>query len=62
MNYYELLSVDNKATVHEIKKAYRDLIKQYHSDIVADDTYHYKLNEAANVLLDPKKRKNYDII
>lgn len=61
MNYYELLNIEPKASIFEIKKAYRNLIKKYHSDVCLDDTYHYQLNEAASVLLDPEKRKLYDL-
>jgi DnaJ-class molecular chaperone len=36
-NYYEVLKVDAKADVDTIKRAYRNLMRQYHPDNFAAD-------------------------
>lgn len=63
-NYYEILGVSKTATPEEIRKAYRNKMKQYHPDIHQDDaTYTEKaqlINEAYATLKDPTKRKQYD--
>lgn len=63
-DYYEVLSVTKEATDTEIKKAYKKLALQLHPDknrapgaVEAFKT----LGNAAGVLTDPEKRKNYDL-
>ncbi len=62
-DYYEILGVSKDASKEEIKKAYKKLAKKYHPDINkskdAEEKFK-KINEAASVLLDDNKRKNYD--
>ena len=63
MNYYELLGVSSKATVEEIKKAYKVQMKKWHPDINKDSeavSMSMKINEAKDTLLDDVKRKEYD--
>ena len=47
-NHYETLGVDRKASLEEIKKAYKSLAKKWHHDInngLETDTFK-KINEA----------------
>src|SRR3954447_23181564 len=63
-DYYKALGVDRKASADEIKKAYRKLARQYHSDRNPDDPKaeerFKEISEAYDVLSDPDKRKKYD--
>lgn len=63
-NYYELLGLKKEATDKEIKSAYRKLARKYHPDTnPGDKTAELKfkeVNEAYQVLSDPKKRKYFD--
>lgn len=64
-NYYEILEVNEKASVEVIDKAYRVLAKKYHPDVYEGDKKEAELkmkelNEAYDVLSDEVKRKNYD--
>jgi molecular chaperone DnaJ len=60
-DYYAILGVPRTATQEEIKKAYRKLAHQYHPDKKGGDEAKFKeVNEAYQVLSDPKKRANYD--
>ncbi len=63
-DYYEILSLDSKATTDDIKKAYRELAKKYHPDINKSSTSEelFKLiSEAYEVLSDDAKRMQYDL-
>merc|ERR1719189_2538739 len=70
-DYYKTLGVrgpPEKATPDEIKKAYRKLAMKWHPDRHADakkkDQAEKKfkiINEAYEVLSDPKKRERYDL-
>jgi DnaJ-class molecular chaperone len=65
-NHYNILEVPSTATVEEIKKSYRRLSLLYHPDRNkgnSEATLKFqKINEAYEVLGDPDKRKEYDMI
>ena len=63
-DYYKILGIDKNASEDEIKKAYRKLARKYHPDVNPDnkeaERKFKEINEANEVLSDPKKRKKYD--
>jgi curved DNA-binding protein CbpA len=64
-DYYRILDVPQNADETEIKKAYRRLAMQFHPDRNRDDpTTENKFKEVAEaygVLIDPVKRREYDL-
>ena len=62
--YYDTLGVPRKADAEEIRKAYRKLARKYHPDLNPGDKSSEErfknVQEAYDVLSDPKKRQMYD--
>lgn len=64
-DYYKILDIKNyKATVDEIKQAYREQAKKHHPDInvessIAEERFK-DINEAYKVLSNPSSRRKYD--
>jgi len=63
-SYYEILEVDTNATEEQIRKAYRNKIRDYHPDLNPDKAKANQrtrdLNVALGVLTDSSMRKRYD--
>jgi curved DNA-binding protein len=63
-DYYKTLGVERNASEDDIRKAYRKLAMQYHPDRNPNDKQaeerFKEINEAYQVLNDPKKRAHYD--
>ncbi len=61
-NYYDTLGVDEHADGKAIKAAYHRLARQYHPDVSgkAGEEKFKEINEAYEILSDPKRREEYD--
>lgn len=60
-DYYQILGVAQDASQGEIKQAFRKLAHQHHPDKKSGDEQKFKeINQAYQVLSDPKKRQQYD--
>lgn len=63
-DYYELLAVPRKASAADIRKAYKRLARKHHPDLNPGDKEaaerFRRIQEAYEVLSDPKKRQMYD--
>ena len=64
-NYYDVLQVDTACTSSEIKRAFRKKVKETHPDVYGVDGAEYErmhlLLRAYETLLDPEKRRTYDL-
>ncbi len=65
MNAYQVLGVDRRARIADIKKSYRKLARKYHPDLNPGDarseSRFKEISEAYEVLSDPQKRKAHDL-
>jgi Ca-activated chloride channel family protein len=64
MEYYNLLDLSIDATTDEIRKAYFEAAKIYHPDVNPSSREQEKfiqIQKAYDVLVDPKKRQDYDL-
>ena len=60
-NYYDILGVSETSSQDEIKKAYRQLSKQYHPDVNPEGEEKFKeVSEAYENIGDETKRRDYD--
>ena len=63
-DYYKALGVQKNASADRIKRAYRKLAHRHHPDVnpndLAAEQRFKEINEAHEVLGDPKKRRKYD--
>src|SRR6516164_1502005 len=63
-DYYEVLGVPRKASLKDIRTAFRKLARKYHPDLnpgdkAAEEKFK-QIQEAYDVLSDSKKRQTYD--
>jgi molecular chaperone DnaJ len=62
-DYYEVLGVPRNASKDDLKKAFRQLARQYHPDVSSESDAEERfkeINEAYTVLSDDQKRAAYD--
>lgn len=65
-NYYKILGIEQNADKKAMKKAYRQLARKFHPDInpgnrLYEDKFK-EIGEAYSILIDDKKRLQYDIL
>lgn len=64
-DYYKILGISKDAGTDDVKKAYRRLALKFHPDLNREDPrsveYFREITEAYGVLVDPGKRKRYDL-
>jgi curved DNA-binding protein CbpA len=59
-DYYRVLGVEPRAEGTTIHRAYRDLARRFHPDMVGDDVTMKVINVAWGILRDPARRALYD--
>jgi curved DNA-binding protein CbpA len=62
--YYEILGLPRDATLLQIKRRYKQLVRKYHPDVAEDKVMAHRLfiqiQEAYDTLTDPITRRDYD--
>jgi len=61
MNCYKILGVNKNASQSDIKKAYRNLVKQHHPDTGGSEERFKEISVAYETLSDPQKREEHDL-
>lgn len=68
-DYYKMLGVTKNATPEELRKIRRELSKKYHPDLVQDEQEKERrhkilsrINNAVEVLSDPRQKYEYDVM
>ena len=59
-DYYRILGVDSRAGRATIHRAYRELARRFHPDVIGDDATMKLINVAWDVLGDAVRRASYD--
>ena len=62
-NYYEILGVNRKSSLQDIKESYRKIAKKYHPDACKEanaEMMFKDVNEAYDTLTNDEKRRKYD--
>lgn len=59
-DYYEILGISKNANEQDIKRAYRKMAHEHHPDKGGSSDKFKEINQAYEVLSDPKKRQQYD--
>lgn len=63
-DYYKILELDKKASIDDIKSAFKKMAKKYHPDknkgSKESEEKFKEINEAYEILSDPEKKNNYD--
>ncbi len=65
VDYYRIMGVDESASADDIRRAYRKLARKYHPDVSQEkdaEERFKEVGEAYEVLKDPDKRAEYDVM
>lgn len=60
-DYYSILGVCKDSSIEEIKKSYKKLALKHHPDRGGNPETFKEINEAHDILSDPKKKQRYDM-
>ena len=57
---YDVLGLNKGASIEEVKKAHRTLVRKHHPDKGGNPEEFKKIQEAYEILSDPEKKRNFD--